>query len=147
LIYATDVSHQALSKAAEGVYDHSRLATFEDNYRQAGGELSFERYCSMAYGHIVMQESLRNNMAFFHHNLVTDHGLGEMQVVFCRNVLMYFSGVLSKRVLDVLTRALCGGGFLCLGANEQLPPYLDACFEEYVRGRRIYRLRGARGGS
>ena len=58
---------------------------------------------------------------FLQHDLVSDHVFGEMQVVFCRNVLIYFGDELRKRVIAKLVQSLAPGGFLCLGTSERLP--------------------------
>jgi chemotaxis protein methyltransferase CheR len=67
-----------------------------------------------------MAEPLRRNILFFQHNLVSDHAFGEMNVVFCRNVFIYFGRELRARVLAMLAQSLCPGGFLCLGHSERL---------------------------
>jgi chemotaxis protein methyltransferase CheR len=156
-IYATDVSLQALERAQEGVYPAELAARFADSYRAAGGDGSFDRYVSTAYDRIAVKASLRRNLVFFQHNLVSDQALGEMQVIFCRNVLIYFGPDLRARVLRKFSQGLCHGGFLCLGMSEQLPglsarrpavgggerpaepPGPDALFVDYASRERIYR--------
>jgi len=49
-----------------------------------------------------------------------DSSFGEMQVVFCRNVMIYFNDSLREHVLELLWESLCYGGFLCLGDSERL---------------------------
>jgi chemotaxis protein methyltransferase CheR len=119
-IYATDLSARAIEQAKEGVYPVDRLRTFAENYAQAGGSSDLDRYLTTAYDHIALSEPLRRNILFFQHNLVSDHVFGEMHVVFCRNVLIYFARELRGRVLDKLRQALIHGGFLCLGSSERI---------------------------
>jgi chemotaxis protein methyltransferase CheR len=119
-IYATDLSARAIDQAKEGVYPAERMATFAENYARAGGNSELGRYFTTAYDHIALGEPLRRNILFFQHNLVSDHVFGEMHVVFCRNVLIYFARELRGRVLDKLSHALVHGGFLCLGASERI---------------------------
>jgi chemotaxis protein methyltransferase CheR len=69
---------------------------------------------------MVMNEALRENITFANHNLVTDGVFGEMHLIFCRNVLIYFDKTLQNRVLELLTRSLIDAGFLCLGSKESL---------------------------
>lgn len=59
-------------------------------------------------------------MTFATHNLTTDHSLGEMNLIMCRNVLIYFDRELKNRVLTMFTESLCHPGFLCLGMEESL---------------------------
>ncbi len=119
-IYATDLSARAIEQAKEGVFPAARLATFADNYARAGGNAELGQYYTTAYDHIALAEPLRRNILFFQHNLVSDHVFGEMHVVFCRNVLIYFTRELRARVLDKLRQALIHGGFLCLGSSERI---------------------------
>ncbi|MND04590.1 Chemotaxis protein methyltransferase Cher2 [compost metagenome] len=69
-----------------------------------------------------------------------DHVFGEMNVVFCRNVLIYFGSDLRKRVMEKLTQSLHKGGFICLGTSERLRPSDQAPrFSEFASDERIYR--------
>lgn len=137
-IYATDLNEQAVEAAKQGIYPAARLAHFADNYRRAGGLHELSRYVTVAYGNMAVRESLKRHIAFFHHDLVADQVFGEMHAVFCRNVLIYFGRALQAKVLEKLGRSLCPGGFLCLGANEQLPRS-NPSFHPFVRAQRIYR--------
>jgi chemotaxis protein methyltransferase CheR len=65
-----------------------------------------------------------------------------MNVVFCRNVMIYFSEKLRQRVLGVLTEDLARGGFLCLGSSERLALPFTSLFHELSPAERIYRRRG-----
>lgn len=141
-IYATDLSQSSLAQARDGVYLESQLTTFAENYRAAGGSRGFEDYYSKAYGRIAMREGLKKNVVFFQHNLVSDYALGEMQVIFCRNVLFYFGAELRKRVLSMFAGGLRRGGFLCLGASEASPEALGVPFGDFDGRHRIYRPRG-----
>jgi chemotaxis protein methyltransferase CheR len=140
-IYATDLSPEALAKAREGVYPADRAGVFAQNYQAAGGTKTFASYYSLAYDRIAVREPLRRNVVFFQHDLVSDHAFGEMQVIFCRNVLIYFGAELRTRVLAKLGQGLCRGGFLCLGANERVGAAGAGTFSE-VAAERIYRHAG-----
>lgn len=142
-IYATDMSPKALEMAREGVYAQDRAADFERNYHESGGRGQLDDYFSRAYGRVVVREGLRRNIVFFQHDLASDHALGEMHVVFCRNVLIYFGPDLRKRALRTFTGCLGRGGFLCLGMSESLPVHLGAEFSEFGAAERIYRRRAS----
>jgi chemotaxis protein methyltransferase CheR len=141
-IYATDVSAGALERAREGVYTNEQARAFAARYAEAGGKARFEDYTSSAYDRVAIKEALRKNVVFFQHNLVSDYALGEMHVVFCRNVLIYFGTSLRERVLGILKEGLCRGGFLCLGSSESLPASLEGAFAPFAANERIYRFRG-----
>jgi len=139
-IYATDLSQRALEQAKEGVYPASDLPAFRTNHAGSGGTSDLASHVTVAYDHIAMREHVRKNIHFFHHDLVSDHVFGEMHVVFCRNVLIYFGRKLRGRVLEKLAQSLCPGGFLCLGDSERLGDSdVERRFKPFVAERAIYR--------
>ncbi len=139
-IYATDLSPQALDYAKQGVYRADQLPSFTSNYEQAGGSSLFSNYYTEGYDRIAMREALRKNVLFFQHNLVSDHAFGEMQVIFCRNVLIYFGPDLKRRALAKFAESLCHGGFLCLGSGERVTRTSDEDrWSEFAAEERIYR--------
>jgi chemotaxis protein methyltransferase CheR len=140
-IYATDMSLTALEMARQGVYAEAQVSSFSRNYLDSGGKHRFEDYYSSAYERIVVRESLRRNIVFFQHDLASDHALGEMHVVFCRNVLLYFGTELRNRAAGIFGDCLERGGFLCLGKNEGLPPHVAPKFSEFSATERIFRRR------
>jgi two-component system, sensor histidine kinase and response regulator len=142
-IYATDLSAGAVARAREAIYPAARLPQFARGYRAGGGSRAFEDYFTVAYDHAAIQGWLRRNVCFFQHDLGSDQALGEMQVIFCRNVLIYFGPELRQRVLDKLRSGLAHGGFLCLGSSETLTlPTSREEFRELVAGSRMYRYLG-----
>jgi chemotaxis protein methyltransferase CheR len=141
-IYATDLSGKALALAKEGVYRQSDAARFEENYANGGGTRRFSDYYAAAYERIAMREGLKRNMVFFQHNLLEDYAIGEMNVIFCRNVLFYFEQGLRQRVIGMLAEGLRHGGLLCLGASEVLPGDTEG-FTTFAPNERIYRRVGA----
>lgn len=143
-IYATDLSREAIEIAKQGVYSAERFKIFGDNYKESGGRSNFSDYCTYAYDHIEMKESLRRSILFFQHNLVSDHVFGEMHVIFCRNVLIYFGQDLRKKILAKFAQSLCPAGLLCLGSSERLFPSKAGAsnFSEFDAAARIYRFEG-----
>ena len=119
-IYATDFNDEALEKSREGVYSIEKVQEATRNYQQAGGKEPFSEYYHARYGAAVMDGALKKRITFSLHNLVSDHVFGEMHVVFCRNVLIYFNRELQNRALGLFTESLVHGGFLCLGTKEDL---------------------------
>ena len=139
-IYATDVSPGAVDQAKQGVYSAEHLAAFTDNYEKAGGTSHLADYYTAGYEGIAMRDSLRKKILFFQHNLVSDHTFGEMQVIFCRNVLIYFGRELKERVLRKLRESLCPGGFLCVGSGERIARARDEhSLVDFAYDERIYR--------
>lgn len=119
-IYATDFNKYILEKAKEGIYPVGVIREYTSNYQKAGGKKSFSDYYTAHYENVVIKQSLRNNILFSMHNLVTDGVFGEMNLIICRNVLIYFNPELQNRVLNLFYESLCPGGFLCIGSKESL---------------------------
>jgi chemotaxis protein methyltransferase CheR len=142
-IYATDISARALAQAREGAYTlpSPALAKLEKNYRDTGGSNELTRYLTVALDQVALRPALRRKISFFQHDLVTDHVFGEMNVVFCKNVLIYFGRELRERVLQKIAASLCPGGFLCLGSSERLTGAspIEAVFTPFASNQRIYR--------
>ena len=119
-IYGTDFNDSALERARAGIYPADKIKEFTQNYQRAGGRSSFGRYYHASYDAAVMDPALKKRLTFANHNLVTDGVFGEMHLIFCRNVLIYFDKELQQRALGLFTDSLVRGGFLCLGSKESL---------------------------
>jgi chemotaxis protein methyltransferase CheR len=120
LIYATDISQEALAQAQAGVYRLDLAAGFSANHRAAGGRGALSEHFTAAYDHVLMDKSLKDRIVFSDHSLSTDSVFAEVQLVSCRNVLIYFNRALQDRAFGLFTEALCRNGFLGLGARETL---------------------------
>lgn len=142
LIYATDINADALRRAEAGVYEADRLAGFARNYQQAGLPGSLSSHYTAAYGRAVFDRALRQAIVFSDHSLATDSVFAEVQLVSCRNVLIYFDRSLQDRAIGLFNSALSRHGFLGIGSKESLRfgAHADE-FEEVARGERIYRKR------
>jgi chemotaxis protein methyltransferase CheR len=143
-IFGTDISEAVLKKAKEGIYQIDRLKTYTDNYRAAGGCESFANYYSAKYDLVMLDKSLKEHILFSNHNLVTDSAFGEMTIIVCRNVLIYFNRDLQDRVIRLFRESLTDKGFLCLGAKETVKFSSDSdFFEDKVSNEKIYqRIKG-----
>jgi chemotaxis protein methyltransferase CheR len=144
LIYATDINPEALQKAEAGVYDVDRIAGFTENHRKSGARSSLSDYYTAAYGRVVFDKSLKQHIVFSDHSLATDSVFAEVQLVSCRNVLIYFNRELQDRAVGLFREALCRGGFLGIGAKESLrfSPHA-AAFADFAREDRIFQKRDA----
>ena len=143
LIYATDINAAALHKAEAGVYEIERVPGFSENHARSGGRSSLSEHYSAAYGRVVFDKSLRRHIVFSDHSLATDSVFAEVQLVSCRNVLIYFDRALQDRALGLFSEALCRKGFLGLGSKESLRFSAHAAqFDEFVAQDRIYQKRG-----
>lgn len=119
-IYATDFNDESLDQARNGVYKAGNMKEATQNYQQAGGKASFSEYYHARYDAVAMDTSLKERITFANHNLAVDEAFGEMHLIFCRNVLIYFNSELQNRALAIFTESLVHGGILCLGTKENL---------------------------
>jgi chemotaxis protein methyltransferase CheR len=142
LFYATDINQQALANARAGVFGLDRIRLFTENHRRSGGKSSLSDYYSAAYGRASFDKSLRKNVVFADHSLVTDAVFGEMQLISCRNVLIYFNRSLQDRAIALFRDSLVRKGFLGLGAKENIR-FSDHAgdFLDFVQPEKIYQRR------
>jgi chemotaxis protein methyltransferase CheR len=140
LLYATDINVRALRIAQAGVYDVDRLSGFTENHRLSGAKTSLSDYYTAAYGKAMLDPSLRERIVFSDHSLATDAVFAEVQLVSCRNVLIYFDMVLQDRALGLFHDALSHKGFLGVGAKESVRfSSFSSSFEAFVERDRIFR--------
>jgi chemotaxis protein methyltransferase CheR len=139
LIYATDFNQEVLNHAQEGIYSDELIKEYTQNYQRAGGTASLSDYYTAGYSSVIMDQSLKKNIVWANHNLVTDHVFAEVNLIMCRNVLIYFNRTLQNKVHDLFYNSLAKGGFLCLGTKESLSyTSVDAKYQETSKPSRIY---------
>ena len=139
-MYATDFNEHILKQAKKGIYPLDAVRQYTANYLQSGGRESFSDYYTADDSHVILKSALRKGVLFSSHNLATDGVFGEMNVIFCRNVLIYFNKELQERVLQLFCESLCPGGFLCLGPKESMKfSTVMENFEEVAAREKIYR--------
>ena len=119
-IYATDFNQHALNKAKEGIFSNSMMKEYTSNYQLSGGKESFSSYYTSNYDNVIMNQSLKKNIVWANHNLVTDSVFAEVHLILCRNVLIYFDKDLQNKVQKLFYDSLINGGILCLGSKEGL---------------------------
>ncbi|MCG8698456.1 MAG: protein-glutamate O-methyltransferase CheR [Bacteroidales bacterium] len=117
-IYATDFNAIALEKAKDGIYQQDLVKTISKNYIQSGGKFSFSNYYTEGYNSILINKDLKKNILFATHNLTVDKVFSEMNIIICRNVLIYFNTELQNHVYNLFKSSLIRGGYLCLGSKE-----------------------------
>lgn len=139
-IYATDVNKVALERAEAGTYPLRAMQQYADNYHEAGGTRSFTDLYTVRAGEGHLDPSLKRNIVFAEHNLVTDAPFNEFNVVLCRNVLIYFNRSLQDRVHNLLYKSLAIFGVLGLGKRETIrfTSHQD-CYKELDGPARLYR--------
>lgn len=116
-VLATDISTKALEKAKKSIYPTSRLSEVPS------GMVSrfFLKGHGPRQGYVRLKPEIRSRVSFQRHNLMDPPPFQEqMNLVFCRNVLIYFDRPTQKRVVESITEVLKPGGYLLVGHAESL---------------------------
>jgi PAS domain S-box-containing protein len=129
-IFATDIDRHAVDTARSGVFAERQLEGLGRERRERHLLPQGEAFC--------VKQSLRDAIVFVHHNLLQDPPFLHMDLVLCRNVLIYLSPPLQEKALAVLTGTLNPGGCMLLGPAESLNEQ-DLGLEPLDRKWRIFR--------
>ncbi len=114
-IVGTDISHRVLQQARKAVYGRSSFRATEDHH--------IRRYFTDHDGCFRIADGVKRLVTISHLNLFDENRvllLGKMDVIFCRNVIIYFDQVAKKRVVETFYKTLREGGYLLLGHAESL---------------------------
>jgi chemotaxis protein methyltransferase CheR len=134
-IMATDISTKVMEEARNARYCGMSME------RGLTPEIK-QRYFIPTQGCMEVQPEIRKRVQFRELNLTKSFdGLGRFDVIFCRNVLIYFSNELKRDIVNRLTRALNPGGYLLLGSTESLNQFSDRFQMQFTGGSIIYRLK------
>lgn len=120
LLYGTDINPRVLEKAGKGIFPISQMQQYSRNYHNSGGTNDFSSYYSANYNLAKFDDGFQRRMIFSTHNLVSDFSFNSFQLIFCRNVLIYFDKKLQEKVLELFDKSLDMLGFLALGAKESI---------------------------
>jgi two-component system CheB/CheR fusion protein len=130
-IYGTDVDSDCILAAKKGVY-------LPENLKQLPRELR-EKYFQRTEEGYAVTEEIKRRTSFKVHNLVSDPLLTHIDLILCRNVLIYFTRPLQEAVQGLFFKALREGGFLVLGRVESLCNWRLENFNVIDIRERIYR--------
>ncbi len=138
-IVASDIADTVLKKARDGVYSHFEV--------QRGVPMPhLVRYFTKRKDQWAVNQNIKSRVDFRQINLMSDFSaLGVFDVIFCRNVLIYFAPDQKRDVLNRLSRCLAPDGFLVLGAAESVIGYSNE-FKPHADNRVILTRRAAQGG-
>ena len=111
-VFASDLSFTALERAQCGLYRADQLKNVDQAFTA--------KYFHQDDGYYVMSESIRKRVIFDYHNLKHDNGLRGLDIIFCRNVMIYFDRAVQQRVTTMLQRHLQPEGYLFISHSESL---------------------------
>jgi chemotaxis protein methyltransferase CheR len=132
-IVATDISDRCLERAKQGLFTQFEV--------QRGLPIQMlMHYFTQQDDHWRISERLRQQVTFKKHNLIDPNfSLGKYDIVFCRNVLIYFDGAMKSEVLERIATQMNPGGFLMMGASESVTG-LSTAFESAQDRRGLFKL-------
>lgn len=138
-IYGTDFNNAVLKQAKEGIFDQNVIEQNIKSYLLAGGQYSLDQYFHIAYGKGKIKPHILSHITFANHNLTADEAFGEVELILCRNVLIYFNKSLKQRAFSIFNESLYPRGFLVLGTKESIiDKELSLSFEEIDSDASIY---------
>jgi chemotaxis protein methyltransferase CheR len=133
-VFGSDISRRVLQVARRGQYGRSSFRSIEPRMQR--------RYFREVDGKQQVRDEVRQLCSFGHLNLMDASMMvlvGDVDVIFCRNVLIYFDGESRRKVIDALHRRLGGGGYLLLGHSESLLSITTAFELVHLKTDLVYR--------
>jgi len=116
-VFASDLSFTALERAQCGLYREDQLKGIE-----AG---CISKYFRRENGHYAVSDAVKRRVIFDYHNLKHDNGLRGLDMVFCRNVMIYFDRPTRAKIVNEFRRILRPAGYLFMGHSESLTGMAD----------------------
>jgi two-component system CheB/CheR fusion protein len=129
-IFATDIDEEALKIARAGIYSETSLLGVDKKLIQ--------RYFSIQKNHYEVKKSIRELVIFSKHNIVADSPFLRLDLVSCRNLLIYFNQALQNKFFPLVHYALKDNGVLFLGKSESISQHLDI-FQPLDKNTKIFK--------
>jgi chemotaxis protein methyltransferase CheR len=139
---ATDISSNALDQAISGLIHETKLAEYAKNYLNYNPNGNFEGFLTHIGSFFQLHPHLYKHVTFENSNLIMDEikGEGIYDIVFCRNVLIYFDNPAKLKVIDKFYRSLKPGGYFIVGFFDSVINLINSDqFEPYDLDNRIFR--------
>ncbi len=119
-IFASDVDRRAIRKAGFGKYSNNITSDVPEAY--------LNKYFRLSQGGYLVSEKIRKSVVFALHDLINDPPFSNMDIISCRNVLIYFQAEAQREILSLMHFALRSSGHLLLGEAETTSPLKDYFF-------------------
>ncbi|GAB4247630.1 MAG: protein-glutamate O-methyltransferase CheR [Ekhidna sp.] len=136
---ATDLSSSALNTAKRGTYSLNSMKNYEKTFKRYNPMKKISDYFTVGETSGTVKPYYLSKTKFERSNLVDLPDYGTFDLIFCRNVLIYFDGKLKAQILEHLESRLNEGGYLILGYYDTMPNQSIDIFDVYDNSVRIYK--------
>ncbi len=125
-IFATDMNRKLLDIARDGRYSKEDLMPIKN-------KLLIKKYFVKDGKKFTIKKNIRRMVIFMKRNIITEDIVKNCDIVLCRNLMIFFSSPLQKRVLKKIRKALAKDGYLLLGTAERAPDsFYPVCIKEHI---------------
>lgn len=123
---ATDINHDAMRDAQNGVYHKIKMVENERNYHEYNPLGNFHDYYTNQGTSVKVDSKLIDRVKFEYQNLINDPppASGPFDIIFCRNVMIYFDSIAKEKILDKFYNALKPEGWLIFGFYDTMLPMM-----------------------
>jgi chemotaxis protein methyltransferase CheR len=136
---ATDLSTKALAKARKGAYSTVLLNQYLKPFISFYPNRDLSHYFDYQETDATIKAQYKSHVTYRKHNLVHEPMNEKFDIIFCRNVMIYFDEKLKIRVLDLINQSLNPGGYFVIGYYDIMPDYGKKLFDLFDVKTRIYR--------
>lgn len=138
-LLATDLSTKALTQAVAGQYHEFQWSACQRSYAQCHFRAKADAYLYKDEKYFYIASRLKQSIQFQRHDLVQESVKGTYDLIFCRNVMIYFDDRLKEQVLKRLYQALSNDGYLIIGYYDMLPDAARKWFQLHCAKQKIYK--------
>jgi chemotaxis protein methyltransferase CheR len=139
---ATDISNLSIAVAMKGEYSLFKISDYERNYSEYNSSRDLGTYYTSSDQSALMDRSLISHATFAYHNLITSPFTQNFDIIFCRNVMIYFDNEAKIKLFDKFYTSLNEGGLLVIGFYDAVLPMIDSSKYEILNmDAKIFRKR------
>jgi len=140
---ASDISNHAMATARKGEINEMKMDDYDRNYLDFNPGSTLKKYYTVSNGTAQMDTSLIRHVTFEHHNLITDPFTKKHDIIFCRNVMIYFDNKAKLKLFEKFYDALNPDGLFIIGFYDAVLPLVDATkFKVLDMGAKIFQKIG-----
>ncbi|MBV6639196.1 MAG: protein-glutamate O-methyltransferase CheR [Cyclobacteriaceae bacterium] len=138
---ATDISTRALDRAIQGRYSNTLVSKFEKSLQRFRPYGQIDELFHIDEFNATVRDQYKKHINFRNHNLISDSTNEKFDIIFCRNVMLYFDDTLKLEVIKKLRQSLKDGGFLVLGYYDLLPEEVEEYIVPYSASSQIFQAK------